>query len=393
MLHDAGYASLNLVPTWGRTLSPELLAAQDGQFMSDVSFLWGLLTIEQALDPETAFPVEDDGDGLMLTLEEQDLASGDAPMLTPDENMSSAGGGSQGSPGMECSTAMVSVFMATTGSGTGPSNVAEQPTFYVPVAEYPPGQDARLPPRASTPTPPITWDSNPDGLDEETNRLSHNQGTKAWVQQLPESVRRSWRQLSDRFYKEFCRSMESPVQRYLRLKQAGVSGNAPDLPVETQRGGYQGQRGLPLRLRMPPTLEPILKNLRDRELQLSLQGRLYFTTDELEDVLKQVEEMEQGMRRKPANDVQFGRHNPGSPARGGSGAYVAMAAPKIPEPPVPDPEDLRWEDKNDSGYGYQYDEENDEAYDGVRDTLGLPDPRFHAPCATSSGTLGSAVGM
>ncbi|OWY99048.1 hypothetical protein PHMEG_00030021 [Phytophthora megakarya] len=82
--------------------------------------------------------------------------------------MSSAGGGSQGSPGMEPSTAMVGVYMATTGSGTGPSNVAEQPTIYVPVAEYPPGQDARLPPRAPTPTPPMTRGSNPDGLDEET---------------------------------------------------------------------------------------------------------------------------------------------------------------------------------------------------------------------------------
>ncbi|OWZ00998.1 hypothetical protein PHMEG_00027696 [Phytophthora megakarya] len=95
MLHDAGYAFLNLVPTWGRTLSPELLADQDDQFMSDASFLWGLLMIEQvawdeiargrhysvrrddapfqALNPETAFPVEDDGDALMLTLEEQEL--------------------------------------------------------------------------------------------------------------------------------------------------------------------------------------------------------------------------------------------------------------------------------------------------------------------------------
>ncbi|OWZ02428.1 hypothetical protein PHMEG_00026011 [Phytophthora megakarya] len=54
MLHDAGYAFLNLVPTWGRTLSPELLAAQDGQFMSDASFLWGLLTIEQVAWNEIA---------------------------------------------------------------------------------------------------------------------------------------------------------------------------------------------------------------------------------------------------------------------------------------------------------------------------------------------------
>ncbi|OWY97529.1 hypothetical protein PHMEG_00031922 [Phytophthora megakarya] len=70
--------------------------------------------------------------------------------------MSSAGGGSQGSPGIEPSTAMVGVYMATTGSGTGPSNVAEQPTIYFPIAECPPGQDARLPPR------------DPDGPDEET---------------------------------------------------------------------------------------------------------------------------------------------------------------------------------------------------------------------------------
>ncbi|OWZ04180.1 hypothetical protein PHMEG_00023960 [Phytophthora megakarya] len=48
---------------------------------------------------------------------------------------------------------------------------------------------------------------------------SHNPCTKAWVQQLLESVRRSWKQLSDRFYREFCRSTESPVERYLRLKQ------------------------------------------------------------------------------------------------------------------------------------------------------------------------------
>ncbi|OWY91377.1 hypothetical protein PHMEG_00040067, partial [Phytophthora megakarya] len=53
--------------------------------------------------------------------------------------------------------------------------------------------------------------------------------------------------------------------------------------------------------------------------------------------------MEQGMRRKPANDVQFGRHKP------------------------QDTEGLRWEDEDDSGYGYQCDAENDEAYDGLVD--------------------------
>ncbi|OWZ05329.1 hypothetical protein PHMEG_00022596 [Phytophthora megakarya] len=78
------------------------------------------------------------------------------------------------------------------------------------------------------------------------------------------------------------------------------------------------------------------------------------------------------MRRKTANDVQLGRHKsrgtgPGAPARGGSGAYAAMAAPEIPEPQAPDPGDLSWKDEDDSGYGYQYDVENDEAYDGMVD--------------------------
>ncbi|OWY90064.1 hypothetical protein PHMEG_00041983, partial [Phytophthora megakarya] len=82
--------------------------------------------------------------------------------------------------------------------------------------------------------------------------------------------------------------------------------------------------------------------------------------------------MEQGMRRKPANDVQFGRHKPqgvsaGVTARGGGGAYAAMATPEVPEPQAPDDEGLRWEDEDDSGYGYQYDVENDEAYDGLVD--------------------------
>ncbi|OWY99575.1 hypothetical protein PHMEG_00029401 [Phytophthora megakarya] len=238
MLHDAGYAFLNLVPTWGRTLSLELLASQVGQFMSDASFLWGLLTVEQVawneiaqgrqysvrrddapfqtLDPEvtSAFRLEDDGDTLMLTPEEQELlgvamvtrlrlahnrsdaagvlmrrcpclhgpgtrvwggipevvgtsslASGDAPMLTPDENMSSAGGGS---PGLEPSTAMVGVYMTTTGTTAGQSYTTEQPTLYVPVAEYPPGQDTRPPPPASPSTAPPVRSDGLGGSEEET---------------------------------------------------------------------------------------------------------------------------------------------------------------------------------------------------------------------------------
>ncbi|OWY98304.1 hypothetical protein PHMEG_00030959 [Phytophthora megakarya] len=54
ILRDAGYAFLNLVPTWGRTLSPELLAVPDGQFMSDASFLWGPLTVEKVAWNEIA---------------------------------------------------------------------------------------------------------------------------------------------------------------------------------------------------------------------------------------------------------------------------------------------------------------------------------------------------
>ncbi|OWZ03342.1 hypothetical protein PHMEG_00024944 [Phytophthora megakarya] len=141
------------------------------------------------------------------------------------------------------------------------------------------------------------------------SRLSHNPGTKAWVQQLPESVRRIWKQLLDRFYKELCRSTESPVERYLILKQESretprtfmwrfnAAATKANVDFHSTSGCHRH-------------VNQFLKNLRDRKIQLTLQGRVYFTTYELEGVLNQVEEMEQGMRRKPANDAQFGRHKP-----------------------------------------------------------------------------------
>ncbi|OWZ15576.1 hypothetical protein PHMEG_00010755 [Phytophthora megakarya] len=142
--------------------------------------------------------------------------------------------------------------------------------------------------------------------------------------------------------------------RALPALDAGVSGNAPNHLVEAQCGGYQGQRGLQLRFRMTPTL------------------RVYFATGELKDVLKQVEEIKQDMCRKPVNVVQFKRHKPqgaglGAPPRGSSGVYAARTTPEVSEPQVPDPGDLRWEAEDDSGYGYQYDEENDETYYGLVD--------------------------
>ncbi|OWY92351.1 hypothetical protein PHMEG_00038690 [Phytophthora megakarya] len=194
MLHDAGYTFPNFIPTWGLEQVAWNEIAQGRQYSvrrDDAPF--------QTLDPEvtSTFRLEDDGDTLMLTPEEQELlgvamitrlrlthvrprewsdsdtsrpepkrrrgstdaplsvpswpgsdeatrgwggpvpeivgtsslASGDAPMLTPDENMSSAGGGSQGSPGLEPSTAMVGVYMAPTGATAGQPYTAEQPTL------------------------------------------------------------------------------------------------------------------------------------------------------------------------------------------------------------------------------------------------------------------------
>ncbi|KAG7387678.1 hypothetical protein PHYPSEUDO_013805 [Phytophthora pseudosyringae] len=39
MLHEAGFAFINLVPAWGHSVSPELLASQDARFISDAMFL------------------------------------------------------------------------------------------------------------------------------------------------------------------------------------------------------------------------------------------------------------------------------------------------------------------------------------------------------------------
>ncbi|OWZ07085.1 hypothetical protein PHMEG_00020570 [Phytophthora megakarya] len=210
MLHNAGYAFLNLGPTSGRTLSPELLAA-DGQFIvrrDDAPF--------QALDRRLH-----DGDALMLTLEDQELLgtamvtqlrlahlrprdwsesnreSADAPLSMPpwrgsgDATRVWGGSSRHVQPGFRRRTHAdpgrehvvrrrrfpgIPSLIRCNGRrihghcdlGTGPSNVAEQLTFYVPVAEYSLGQDASLPHRALTPTPPMIRGGDPGGLDEET---------------------------------------------------------------------------------------------------------------------------------------------------------------------------------------------------------------------------------
>ncbi|KAG7387674.1 hypothetical protein PHYPSEUDO_013801 [Phytophthora pseudosyringae] len=109
------------------------------------------------------------------------------------------------------------------------------------------------------------------------SQLSHIEGTKAWIQQLSDSEAR-----------------ETPRTFLWRLNAAAVKANV-------DYGTASGCRR---------HLNQFLKNLRDRELQLSLQGRLYLSTDEMEDTLRQVEEMQRDMRRKPANDIQFGRYKP-----------------------------------------------------------------------------------
>ncbi|KAG7376261.1 hypothetical protein PHYPSEUDO_013917 [Phytophthora pseudosyringae] len=227
------------------------------------------------------------------------------------------------------------------------------------------------------------------------SRLSHNEETKAWIQRISDSVRRSWQQLSDKFAKEFCRSTESPVKRYLDLNQETRETprtflwrlNAPAVKANVDYCTASGCRR---------HFNQFLKNLRDRELQLSLQGRLYLSTDEMEDLstdemedlstdemedlstdemedtLRQVEEMERGMRRKPANDIQFGRYKPPATCR---------------ESRELSPDELHWEDEDDEAYGYQYDEEDND-YDvqspRQEDVFRAEDPRGFAPGMTVS---------
>ncbi|EGZ06247.1 hypothetical protein PHYSODRAFT_246575 [Phytophthora sojae] len=655
MLSDAGFAFVNLLPSWGQSLRSEFFKARDVRFMSDAMFLRQLLANSQdawdqiargrkfsvrredvpsqTLDPEAAgaFPVEDDGDALMLTSEEQELlgmavvtrlrlaqqppgrrgsldalmsipswpgsnegarvwgaplpevvcsssvASGDAPMLTPDENMSSAGGSSQGSPGFGPAGVTASVFVATTAADGGTAPMLEQQTVYVPVAAYPPDfaqapspgstapplagprdqvlheetkrksrerrhttvpsgnsskssqrkreieesrhkeaadteiatlrlrlhqlkeQQARerddiqqqlirqslrsetlrsgkqkpspgtpsacvmrrspgrkLQPNASNKrrsvrkrnsttvlkrsTPEGRWTKNASTVSKKRSdssescsqrrtdhagearlqdaaggypgsaqgpgygmmsfrpfiaydavepfdpilpldkrrlwwdkfqyialmggwreqerctglysRLSHNEGTKAWVQQLPAVIRHNWNSLSDKFANEFCRSTESPVERYLRQKQDSRETPRTFLWRLNAAASLSGCRR---------HLNQFLKNLRDRELQLSLQGRIYSSVDELEETLRQVKEMERGLRRRPGNDVQFGRYKPPGVSSGAaprtaraakvSAAYLATA-PKEEE--VTSSRQLQWDDDMDSDYGYQY---------------------------------------
>ncbi|EGZ08791.1 hypothetical protein PHYSODRAFT_339224 [Phytophthora sojae] len=273
MLSDAGFAFVNLVPSWGQTLHLEFFRPRDTRFISDALFLRWLLVSEQdawdqiargrkfsvgredvpfqALDPEvaTAFPVEDDGDALMLTSEEQELlgmavvtrlrlaqirprewsdtdssrpepkhrrgsadalmsipswpgsdegarvwggplpevvgsssvASGDAPMLTPDENMSSAGGGCQDSPGFGPAGATANVFVATAGTGGEAAPTMEQPTVYVPVAAYPPDFAQAPSPGANAPLPAKLHDHE---LDEELKAEDHGAAAHPMARQV-----------------------------------------------------------------------------------------------------------------------------------------------------------------------------------------------------------------
>ncbi|GMF29831.1 unnamed protein product [Phytophthora lilii] len=86
------------------------------------------------------------------------VASRDAPMITPDENMSSAGGGSLGSPGIEPHGAFAGVFMATTVLDEQ-MRAPEQPATYVP-----PTYAAGPQPGATAPASPAPRDQT---LDEE----------------------------------------------------------------------------------------------------------------------------------------------------------------------------------------------------------------------------------
>ncbi|KAG7375599.1 hypothetical protein PHYPSEUDO_000506 [Phytophthora pseudosyringae] len=77
--------------------------------------------------------------------------------------------------------------------------------------------------------------------------------------------------------------------------------------------------------------------------------------------------MERGMRRKPANDIQFGRYkppgvNPGLVTRGNPGAKApaAYAAATSRESRELSSDELQWEDEDDEAGGYQYDEENND---------------------------------
>ncbi|OWZ01513.1 hypothetical protein PHMEG_00027077 [Phytophthora megakarya] len=222
--------------------------------------------------------------------------------------MSSAGGGSQGSPGLEPSAAMVGVYMDTTAAGGyAPGHGMSFRPFIAYDAVEPFDASLSLDKRRAW------WDKfqyttrGGSWREQELctrlySRLSHNPGTKAWAQQLPESVRRCWRQLSERFYKGFCRSTESPIERYLCLKQA-FRGTPRTFLWRLNAAATKANVDFHSASGCRRHVNQFLENLRDRELQLSLQGRVYFTTDELEDVLKQVEEMERGMRGEPANDV------------------------------------------------------------------------------------------
>ncbi|KAG7375725.1 hypothetical protein PHYPSEUDO_015455 [Phytophthora pseudosyringae] len=99
--------------------------------------------------------------------------------------------------------------------------------------------------------------------------------------------------------------------------------------------------------------------------------------------------MERGMRRKPANDIQFCRYKPpgvnpepvtrGNPGAKAPAAYVAATSRESRELSS---DELQWEAEGDEAYGYQYDEEDND-YDvqspRQEDAFRAEGPRGFAP--------------
>ncbi|GMF53355.1 unnamed protein product [Phytophthora fragariaefolia] len=150
MLHDAGFSFVNLEPSGGRKVRPPIGASRDSQALSDALSLRELLVAEQDawnliaegrsftvrredapfqfLDPGTPedYQLEEDGDILMLTAVEAEAAPWGPLGEEQDWWESSWPPGPQMRPSLQ---------------------LQDQPTGYVPVAEYP---------LATAPTPPVT---------------------------------------------------------------------------------------------------------------------------------------------------------------------------------------------------------------------------------------------
>lgn len=140
---------------------------------------------------------------------------------------------------------------------------------------------------------------------------------RAWYDQLGESTHDDWESLAKLFYTEYCRSTASAYDPYHRMTQK--PGETPRQFLYRLNAGAKKARidYSSSRTKRRQQLRMFLRGLAENRLQNSLQCNSYESVEDMEDTLRQIEEVETGLK---TSSVSSGHRAGDSRPRGFSGS-------------------------------------------------------------------------